>query len=142
MAQIAPLATLLGAGVTIFGAARQSQAQSAAGRQAREQEAARAAALSAQQASEKRLREARLAGTTAAARARLASGGVLPDEGSALALTSGLAHDASAAQADSDQVFAARLSAGRRSLLNDDGSLTPWLRAGTSFGGSLRSLLD
>jgi hypothetical protein len=146
MAQLAPIATVLGAGASLYGAARQAQAQKAAAQQqadtARAQEAARAEQAAAQQAAETRARDARLAGTIASARARLAAGGVAPDEGSGAALTAGLARDAAAAQADSAALAAARLSAGRRSLLNPDGSFTTWLRAGTSFGTSLRSLLD
>jgi hypothetical protein len=146
MAQIAPIVTLLGAGTSLYSTARQAQVQSAQARQqaetARAQSEARAQQLAAQQAADQRARESRLAGTVAAARARLAAGGVGPDEGSAAALTSGLQRDAAAAQADSDAVLSARLAAGRRSLLNDDGSLTPWLRAGASFGNALKNLLD
>ena len=40
-----------------------------------------------------------------------------------------------------DAVRNARLAAGRRSLLNNDGSLTTWLRAGSSFAGAAKSLL-
>jgi hypothetical protein len=146
MAQIAPIATLVGAGASLYATARQAQAQKSQARQqvesAQAQNDARTEQAAAQQAAEQRAREARLAGTIAAARARLAAGGVQPDEGSSAALTSGLQRDAAAAQADSDAVFAARISAGRRSLLNDDGSLTPWLRAGQTFGTALRNLLD
>lgn len=146
MAQLAPIATLFGAGASLYGTVRQAQVQSAQARRAQDaaqaENAARAQQLAAQQAAEARAREARLAGTVAATRARLAAGGVSPDEGSAAALTSGLRRDAAAAQADTDAVFAARLASGRRSLLNDDGSLTPWLRAGATFSNALRNLLD
>jgi hypothetical protein len=146
MAQLAPLATLFGTGASLYATARQAQTQSAQARRAQEDARAageaRAQQVAVQQASEARSREARLAGTVAATRARLAAGGVAPDEGSAAALTSGLQRDAAAAQAESDAVFAARIAAGRRSLLNDNGSLTPWLRAGASFGSAVRSLLD
>ncbi|HEV7267816.1 MAG TPA: hypothetical protein VGN83_23360 [Falsiroseomonas sp.] len=146
MAQLAPIATLVGTGASLFATARQAQTQSAQSRRAQDDaraaNEARAQQVAVQQAAEGRARDARLAGTVAATRARLAAGGVAPDEGSAAALTSGLQRDAAAAQADSDAVFAARLAAGRRSLLNDDGSLTPWLRAGASFGNAVRSLLD
>jgi hypothetical protein len=146
MAQIAPIATLIGTGVSLYATQRQAQVQKSQARQqvenAQAQDDARTAQVAAQQAAEQRSRDARLAGTVAAARARLAAGGVQPDEGSSAALTAGLQRDAAAAQADSDAVFSARISAGRRSLLNDDGSLTPWLRAGRSFGTALRSLLD
>ena len=146
MAQIAPIATVLGAGASIYGMQRQAQVQAAQARQqvaqATAQNDLRSQQLAAQQAAEQRQRDARLAGTLAATRARLAAGGIQPDEGSAAALTAGLRRDAAAAQSDSLAVFDARLAAGRRSLLNDDGSLTPWLRAGATFSGTLRTLLD
>jgi hypothetical protein len=44
-----------------------------------------------------------------------------------------------------DQALAARLSAGRRSLLDSDGTLTGFTRAArsaSSLGSGLRSLLD
>ncbi|NKE46407.1 hypothetical protein HB662_16615 [Roseomonas frigidaquae] len=146
MAQLAPIAAAIGAGASIYSSVQQGQAQSANAKAqataAREQERARVEQAALQQSAEARAREARLAGTLASTRARLAAGGISPDEGSAAALTTGLEREAAAAQADSDQIFAARLSAGRRSLLNNDGSLTSFLRAGTTFGSSLRNLLD
>ena len=146
MAQLAPIAAAIGAGASIYGSVQQAQSQSANAKAqanaARDQEAARVAQASVQQSVDTRAREQRLAGTLASARARLAAGGISADEGSAAALTAGLERDAAAAQSDSDQVFAARISAGRRSLLNNDGSLTSWLRAGSTFGTSLRNLLD
>jgi hypothetical protein len=146
MAQIAPIATVLGAGASIYGMQRQAQVQAAQARQqvaqATAQNDLRSQQLAAQQAAEQRQRDARLAGTLAATRARLAAGGVQPDEGSATALAAGLRRDAAAAQSDQLALFSARLAAGRRSLLNDDGSLTPWLRSGATAAGALRSLLD
>jgi hypothetical protein len=146
MAQIAPIATVLGAGASIYGMQRQAQVQAAQARQqvaqATAQNDLRSQQLAAQQAAEQRQRDARLAGTLAATRARLAAGGVQPDEGSAAALAAGLRRDAAAAQSDQLALFSARLAAGRRSLLNDDGSLTPWLRSGATAAGALRSLLD
>jgi len=146
MAQIVPIATVLGAGASIYATGRQAQMQAAQARQqatdAKAQNEARQQQLAAQQAAERRISDSRLAGTIASTRARLAAGGIRPDEGSAVALTAGLRRDAAAAQSDSLAVFDARLAAGRRSLLNDDGSLTPWLRAGATFSGALRNLLD
>jgi hypothetical protein len=139
MAQLVPIAALATTGLSLYGSARQQQASRS---QAAQQEAGRAQLLAAQQAADTQARATRLAGTQAAARARLAAGGVAPDEGSAAALTAGLQRDAATAQSDSDATFAARLAAGRRSLLSTDGSLTPWLRAGNSLGGPLRSLLE
>ena len=146
MAQLAPLAAAAGAGATLYATAQQARLQKAANQQgvanAQAQQAAQAASQAVQQAADTRARDARLAGTVASARARLAAGGVAPDEGSAGALVAGLQRDSAAVGADSDAAYAARLSAGRRSLLQYDGSLTPWLRAGTSLGTSFRNLLE
>jgi len=142
MAQLAPIAAAVNAGATIYNQVRQNQSQSAARDEARRQQEARAAQLATEQAAEQRARGARLEGTIASTRARLAASGIRPDEGSAAALTTGLRRDAAAAEQDSALLANARLAAGRRSLLNDDGSLTGFLRAGASLGGSLRSLLD
>lgn len=57
-------------------------------------------------------------------------------------MTEGLRADGAAGQADSDALFRARLSSGRASLLNPDGSLTSVLRALPTFGNALRNLLD
>ena len=78
----------------------------------------------------------------ASARARLAAGGISANDGSAATVTEGLRADAAAGQADSDALFRARLTSGRASLLNPDGSLTTVLRAVPSFGNALRNLLD
>lgn len=146
MAQIAPIATVLGASASIYGTQRQAQLQAVQARQqaaeAAAQTATRSQQLATQQAADQRLRDARLAGTLAATRARLAAGGVQPDDGSAVALSAGLRRDAAAAQSDQLAMFSARLAAGRRSLLNDDGSLLPWLRTGATAAGALRNLLD
>jgi hypothetical protein len=142
MAQLTSLATLLSTGANLYSAGRQTVAQQASFRAAQEQEATRQEQLRLQQEAEARARQDRLEKTVASARARLAAGGVRPDEGSGAALTRGLEEDARQAQADSDAFFASRLAAGRRSLLNPDGSLTSWLRAGSSLGSSVRSLLE
>lgn len=146
MAQLASLATLIGAGVSTYANIRQGQ-QMEAYRKAREreiaaQEAARRQEQQMEQQSKARERAERLRRTIAAARTRLAAGGVNPDEGSGAALTQGLARDAAAAQAEDDAVYALRLSTGRSSLLRPDGPLNAYLRAGQSFGTALRSLLD
>jgi hypothetical protein len=57
-------------------------------------------------------------------------------------VTEGLQADAAAGQADSDAIFRARLTSGRASLLNPDGSLTTVLSAVPTFGRALRNLLD
>ena len=56
-------------------------------------------------------------------------------------MAAGLQKDSAQDIAEDDAVRNARLAAGRRSLLNNDGSLTTWLRAGSSFAGAAKSLL-
>ncbi len=146
MAAIAPVATLIGTGVSLYATNRQQQQQSAQNKlqvqQAQYDSTQRQTQLAAQAASDARQRQETLERTTASARARLAAAGVSPDTGSAAAITGGMAQTAAAAQSDNNAVFQARLAAGRQSLLNTDGSLTAWLRAGQSIGGVARSLLD
>lgn len=146
MAAIAPVATLIGTGVSLYAANRQSQQQSAQNKlqvqQAQYDSTQRQTQLAAQAASDARQRQETLDRTTASVRARLGAAGVSPDTGSAAAITGGMAQTAAAAQSDNNTLFQARLAAGRQSLLNTDGSLTAWLRAGQGFGGVARSLLD
>ncbi|MCI0752447.1 hypothetical protein [Teichococcus vastitatis] len=146
MAQLAPIATLVGTGASLYGTVRQGQAQAAQAKAQQQQEAANLAArqqqLAAAQQADARGRQDQLDRTMASTRARLAASGVNPDQGSAGAITAGLQQDAAEAAATSGDTYAARMAAGRSSLLNSDGSLTTWLRAGNSFGGAIRSLLD
>ncbi|KAA2214358.1 hypothetical protein [Teichococcus oryzae] len=146
MAQLAPIATLVGTGASLYGTVRQGQAQAAQAKAQQQQEAASLSArqqqLAAAQQAEARGRQDQLDRTVASTRARLAASGVSPDQGSAAAITEGLRQDAAEAAASSSESYAARMASGRSSLLNGDGSLTTWLRAGNSFGGAIRSLLD
>lgn len=145
MAQLASLATLIGAGASIYGNVRAAQDQA----KARKAQNAAIAAQNAERAKQLRIeaeanareRQAALARTVAAARARLAAGGVNPDQGSAAALTAGLRRDADASAQDEAALLQSRLAQGRRSLLNTDGTLTALLRSGQTFGTALRSLL-
>ncbi|MBL6459169.1 hypothetical protein JMJ55_27995 [Belnapia sp. T6] len=146
MGALASIATVLGAGATIYGHVRQAQTQ-AAGNAAQaaataQQQQAQQAVLAAQQDEAAQQRRQTLAHTVAAARARMAAGGVLPDEGSAAALTGGLAREAAAAQGAEDATFRARMANGRASLLNPDGTLTALLQSGRGFGVIARNLLD
>lgn len=146
MAQLASIASLAGTGLAVYGQVRQGQQQQASARaqqeNLREQQAAQQRQLAAQAAANERERQDRLARTIASARARLAAGGVAPDEGSAAALAAGLKRDAAQDAAEEAAVTSARLAAGRRSLLAPDGSLNAFLRAGQSLGGVVRNLLD
>ena len=145
MAQLASLATLIGAGASIYGGVRAAQEQKkirqAQNETIRVQEAERARQLRIQSEADTRGRKEALARTISAVRARLASGGVRPDEGSAGALAAGLRLDSAADQADENALYDSRLAAGRRSLLNPDGTLTAFLRSGQTFGTALRNLL-
>ncbi|MDB5371018.1 MAG: hypothetical protein JWP20_2576 [Roseomonas sp.] len=146
MAQLVPIAALVGTGASLYGTVRQGQQQaSTAKAQARQQQDtldARAQQLALAQAADTRNRQDQLERTMASTRARLAASGVSPDQGSAGAITAGLAQDAAEDDAASDESYAARMASGRSSLLNADGSLTTWLRAGNSFGSAVRNLLE
>jgi len=146
MAQLASLASLVGTGLSVYGQVRQGQQQQATARaqqeNLRQQQAAQQEQVAVQSAAQERERQDRLARTIASARARLAAGGVAPDEGSAAALTAGLRRDAALEAADEAAVSSARLAARRRSLLAPNGSLNSFLRVGQRLGGAVRNLLD
>ncbi|MFL1463126.1 hypothetical protein ACI6QG_13035 [Roseococcus sp. DSY-14] len=146
MGALTSLATLAGAGASLYAASRTQQAQQAQNRAqvqlAQQQQQAQQGQLALQQEAERRARAEQLARTIAAARARLGAGGVAAGEGSGAALEAGLRADAAAGQQDSDEMFRARLASGRASLLNPDMSLTNALRAVPTFGTAIRSLLD
>lgn len=150
MAQLVPIASLV-AGVTgLVGAQQQAQAQKrqhAAQLQAmQQQEAVREASLRTANEEAQRQRRETLARTIASTRARLAAGGVSAGEGSGAALLAGLEEEADRQDLYDDRALALRLSAGRRSLLEPTGGLTPFIRAGTQLATGLsqsfRSLLN
>ncbi len=146
MAALASIATLVGAGASIYAQNRSQQAQQAtqlAQAQANQAgEGQRQQQLVAQQQAELRARQIQLARTVATTRARLAASGISADDSSGRAITTGLAADAAATAQDSDAAFRARLASGRASLLNQDTSFTGFTRAAGSIGGALRNLLD
>lgn len=146
MAAISSLATLASAGIGIYAQQRAAQQQKAMQRAqvqvSQQQDVGRQQQLTLQQQAEARARGEQVARTIAAARARLAGGGLAVNDGSAAAVTQGLRADAARSAADDDALFRARLSSGRASLLNPDASLTGVLRALPSFGNAVRNLLD
>lgn len=146
MGALASLATVLGAGATIYGNVRASQAQLANNKAQAQvtatQEASRQEALQAQEQQQALQRQQTLARTVAAARARAGASGLSPDAGSAAALTAGLAQEAAAAQGADNATLQARMAQGRSSLLNPDGTLTTLLQSGRTFGVAARNLLD
>lgn len=146
MGALTSLATLAGAGVSLYAQNRAQQLQQAQQKAQLQitqgQQQAQQEQLALQQAAERRVRAEQVARTVASARARLGAGGVAAGDGSAAALDAGLRADAAAGQQDSDDLFRARLSSGRASLLNPDMSLTNALRAVPTLGSAVRSLLD
>ena len=146
MAALASIATVVGAGASVYGNVRRAQAATEQNRAQvavdRQQEAARQQVLSAQQVQDRLARAQALGRTVAAARARLAASGQSADAGSAGAVTAGLKTDAAALQGAEDSVYGARMGQGRASLLAPDGTLTALLRSGRTLGGITRSLLD
>ena len=146
MAALASIATVVGAGASVYGQVRQAQVAKKLDRAQAEivaqQNVARQQTLSAQQTQDRQARALALGRTVAAARARLAASGQSADAGSAGAVTAGLKADAAAAQGAEDSVYDARLRAGRASLLAPDGTLNALLRSGRTLGGIAKSLLD
>jgi len=139
MAQIASIASLALAGASLEGQMRNRKAE----RQAREaQQSAQQQLLASQQAAQQRARQDVLARSIAATRARLAAGGLSPDEGSAAALVAGMRADAAQNDAESADLLRLRLAAGRPSLLNGTGDFQGFVRATQSFGAVARNLLD
>ncbi|MBP0491678.1 hypothetical protein [Roseomonas indoligenes] len=146
MAQLAPVVTLAATGASIYSqmetAKRQKKNAQAQQQNAQVQQAAQEQVLAAQAAQDTAERQRALDRTIASSRARLAAGGVNPDEGSGAAMAAGLRGAAAAAQGTNDAVYAARLSANRKSLLDGDSSLNNWVRAGQGLGRAVKSLLD
>jgi uncharacterized surface protein with fasciclin (FAS1) repeats len=139
MAQIASIASLALAGASLEGQMRNRKAE----RQAHEaQQSAQQQLLASQQAAQQRARQDVLARSIAATRARLAAGGLSPDEGSAAALVAGMRADAAQNDAESADLLRLRLAAGRPSLLNGTGDFQGFVRATQSFGAVARNLLD
>lgn len=143
MAQLVPVASLLTGVAGLVGAQKQAQAQR---RQQEEVQAAREAQLRLAGAEQTRQRRELLARTIASTRARLAAGGVSAAEGSGAALLGGIEEEAEAREAAEAQDFALRVAAGRRSLLDEQLNLTPFIRVGsqlaTGLSSSFRSLLN
>lgn len=146
MAQLVPIASIVTGVAGLVGAQQQYQAQRRAlAAQAQAAEAREAQLRAATEESQRRRREM-LARTIASTRARLAASGVGASEGSSAALLAGLEEEANEQDAFEEQQLALRLSAGRRSLLEPTGNLTPFIRAGTQLATGLsqsfRSLLN
>jgi hypothetical protein len=139
MAQIASIASLALAGASMQ---NQVKTRKVEARTREAQQAAQQQYLESQQAAQQRARQDVLARSIAATRARLAAGGVSPDEGSAAALVAGMRADAAQNDAESADFLRQRLAAGRPSLLNANGDLQGFVRATQSFGSIARNLLD
>lgn len=142
MSQLSSIAGIASAGLGVYSQIRQQQQQRQQVAGANAQEAARQQQLAAQQAETQRQRADVLNRTVASARARAGASGIGANGGSTDALVAGLTRDSAEAQSVDDATYQARLSAGRRSLLDSTGNLTPFIRSATSFGGALRNLLD
>jgi hypothetical protein len=139
MAQIASIASLALAGVSLQNQAKSRKVEMRA-REA--QQAAQQQYMASQQAAQQRARQDMLARSIATTRARFAAGGVSPDEGSATALIAGLRADAAQNDVESADLLRLRLAAGRPSLLNGNGEFQGFVRATQSFGAIARNLLD
>lgn len=145
MAALASVATLATAGLGAAASMRQAKAQRETQRAqadlAQGQEQARQQELILAREKDRAEREQTLRRTIASTRARLGAAGIAPDDGSAGALTTGLAETAAAAEDQSDDAFRIRLARGRASLLNTDGGIAPVLQVTRSLGQAARSLI-
>jgi hypothetical protein len=143
MAQLVPVASLLAGLAGLVGAQQQAATQR---RQQQAIEANREAQLRLARDEAARQRRELLARTIAATRARLAASGIGAGEGSGAALIAGLEEEAEAREEADERQFALRVAAGRRSLLDDNLNLAPFVRFGsqlaTGFSSSFRSLLN
>ncbi|TQF77717.1 hypothetical protein FK498_11465 [Elioraea sp. Yellowstone] len=143
MAQLVPVASLLTGVAGLVGAQQQAQVQR---RRQQEVQAAREAQLRLASEEQARQRRELLARTIASTRARLAAGGVSAAEGSGAALVSALEEEARTREQAEAQDFALRVAAGRRSLLDEQLNLAPFIRVGsqlaTGLSSSVRSLLN
>jgi hypothetical protein len=146
MAQIATIAGLAIAGVSAYNQVQQQRQRKAETRvqqeAARGQQVAQQQVMTSQAAAQQRARQEVLARTIAATRARMAAGGISPDEGSASALTAGMVADAAQDEAENADLLRVRLAAGRPSLLSSNGDFQGFVRATQSFGPIARNLLD
>jgi hypothetical protein len=134
------------AGVSAYGQVQQQRQRKAETRvqqeAAQQQQVAQQQVIATQTAAQQRARQEVMVRTIAATRARMAASGVSPDEGSASALTVGMAADAAQDQAESTELLRTRLAAGRPSLLTSNGDFQGFVRATQSFGAIARNLLD
>jgi hypothetical protein len=146
MAQIATIAGLAIAGVSAYNQVQQQRQRKAETRvqqeAARGQQVAQQQVMTLQAVAQQRARQEVLARTIAATRARMAAGGISPDEGSASALTAGMVADAAQDEAENADLLRMRLAAGRPSLLSSNGDFQGFVRATQSFGPIARNLLD
>jgi hypothetical protein len=146
MAQLAPIVTLAATGASIYAQSEEAKRQKKNAQVQQQnslvQQEAQQQILAAQAAQDTAERQRALERSVGSVRARLAAGGVNPGEGSAAALTAGLRTAAREAQGADDVTYAARLTAGRKSLLDQDSSLKNWVQAGQGVGRVVKSLLD
>ena len=145
MGALASIASVVGAGASIYGNVRQAQ-QAQATNQAQvqvtaAQNAARQQELLAQSAQEQEQRRLALSQGIATERARLAAEGISPDGGSAGAVAGGMVQQSATAQAGSDAVLRTKLAQGQYSLLAPDNTATTLLQNGPALGYLSRSLL-
>jgi len=145
MAALSSLATVVGAGASIYGNVRQAQQQQATNQAqvqiAQEQNALRQNELLAQAQADALQRQQTLQDSVASERASLAANGISPDSGSGAAVQGGLTERSAAAQAASDAALRARLAQGQISLLNPDNTATTLLQNAPGIGFVSRNLI-
>ena len=145
MGGIASMASVLGAGASVYGNLRAAQLQQANNQAqlqvTQQQNQLRQRAILSQAQQDALIRQQQLAQTVDAARAQLGGAGIVAQDGSAAAVEGGAVQRARAAQEAADAAARAQLAQGQFSLLQPDSTATTLLQNAPAFGFASRSLL-
>jgi hypothetical protein len=145
MGGIASMASVLGAGASVYGNLRAAQLQQANNQAqlqvTQQQNQLRQRAILSQAQQDALARQQQLAQTVDAARAQLGGAGIVAQDGSAAAVEGGAVQRARAAQEAADAATRAQLAQGQISLLQPDSTATTLLQNAPAFGFASRSLL-
>jgi hypothetical protein len=146
MGGIASMASVLGAGASVYGNLRAAQLQQANNQAqlqvTQQQNQLRQRTILAQAQQDALARQQQLAQSLSGDRAQFGANGIVAQDGSAAAVEGGMVQRERAAQAAADAVTRAQLAQGQISLLQPDNTVTTLLQNGPAFGFTSRSLLS
>jgi len=145
MGGIASMATVLGAGASVYGNLRAAQLQQANNQAqlqvTQQQNRQRQQAILSQAQQEALARQQQLAQMLSGTRAQLGSSGIIAQDGSAAAVEGGIVQRGRATQEAADAATRAQLAQGQISLLQPDTTATTLMQNAPAFGFASRSLL-